>query len=519
MALNEQISRKASQNGAAAGAALGGSLAQRQNNALAAFAAADLIAATLAAALQIWTTAWLSLGAAPQAGTRDLLSSLLAATERAFLSPGASLQLAVLTAVTLAALAAGGLYSRNVWEQDEGRRALTAGLIVYMIHAIPSDAGAIALHGVAAALAALFLALSLTTLRMALRATPTLRNALVEPTLLVGDGMEAEGFKAQLRESRGPRETIEAQISVAEFIALATKPNGRAALAERIGAPLESLAVVLAPSAQEMPQTEAALQAIGALGLPGSFALPSRALSRRRLAPRRVFASEMTLLDLAPPRNSGAMGRSIKRIFDATACGAALLILSPVLLAIMLALKSSYGWGASIFFTQKRVGKGRERFDCLKFRTMAPDAEERLQALLASDPQARLEWETYQKLSNDPRITPVGRFLRKTSLDELPQLLNVLRGEMSLVGPRPIVAPELKGYVNDAAYYDSPEFEAYASLRPGVTGLWQVSGRAATAYSERMRLDAWYADNWSLWLDAIIILKTARAAILGGGAS
>ena len=148
---------------------------------------------------------------------------------------------------------------------------------------------------------------------------------------------------------------------------------------------------------------------------------------------------------------------------------------------------------------------------------MRPDAEKHLAEILASNPAAQKEWETHQKLRNDPRITPVGRFLRSTSLDELPQLFNVLRGEMSLVGPRPIIAPEVPGYPSDRAYFESPEFIHYKRCKPGVTGLWQVSGRASTSHRERVRLDAWYARNWSIWLDLLVLLKTFRTVIARSG--
>ena len=515
MSLNERIDTQKSRENAFS--RLFGLLTKSRSGAgvPAAFYLADAAAALIASAFSLFAAAWIAL----PAGAPSLSAGLQAAAQAAFLTPNAIIALLALTAVTQAALAAGGLYTRAVWEFDEGRQALTAGLIVFMIHAMPNEPTALALHGLAALIAATILALTITALRMTLRATPPLRRALARPALMVGGGLEEEGYRNQLRESRGLRDSVVAGITVEEFIAFSRRKDGVAALEKRIGASVRGLAIVLAPSLEEMPKAEEALEAILALDLEGSLLLPYPALSRSRLEPRRVFAGDLALLDLSKPRGSGALGRAVKRGFDAAAAGAALIALSPLLLGVMLALKWSYGWRASIFFSQLRVGKDRARFNCLKFRTMAPDAEQRLQALLASDPAARKEWDTYQKLSNDPRITPVGRFLRKTSLDELPQLLNVLRGEMSLVGPRPIVAPELKGYVNDAAYYDSPEFEAYAALRPGVTGLWQVSGRASTAYSERMRLDAWYAENWSLWLDAIIVLKTARAAILGGGAS
>lgn len=140
---------------------------------------------------------------------------------------------------------------------------------------------------------------------------------------------------------------------------------------------------------------------------------------------------------------------------------------------------------------------------------MAVDAEERLQRMIASDPKVRAEWEANYKLRNDPRITMIGKFLRKSNIDELPQLINILRGEMSVVGPRPVTEPEIKRY-GDAA-------QAYQRVRPGLTGLWQTNGRNDTSFEERIQLDAWYVRNWSLWRDAVMIARTVREVVFARG--
>ena len=145
-----------------------------------------------------------------------------------------------------------------------------------------------------------------------------------------------------------------------------------------------------------------------------------------------------------------------------------------------------------------------------KFRSMYVDAEARLNRILATDPVRRAEWERNFKLASDPRVTPLGRFLRKTSLDEIPQLFNVFAGEMALVGPRPIVADEV-------VYYGR-RYETFASVRPGVTGLWQVSGRSGTGYDRRVELDTYYVRNWSPWLDLWILRRTLGAVLLMRGA-
>jgi lipopolysaccharide/colanic/teichoic acid biosynthesis glycosyltransferase len=163
-----------------------------------------------------------------------------------------------------------------------------------------------------------------------------------------------------------------------------------------------------------------------------------------------------------------------------------------------------------VFFGHDRIGRNRKVFRAWKFRSMHVNADELLEEHLASNPEAREEWAKDQKLKDDPRLTLVGRFLRRTSLDELPQLWNVICGDMSLVGPRPIVEGEVGKY--------GTEFERYMSVPPGITGLWQVSGRNNTTYEERIQLDATYVENWSLALDAYILGRTFEAVFTGEGA-
>ncbi|MEZ5451883.1 MAG: exopolysaccharide biosynthesis polyprenyl glycosylphosphotransferase [Thiothrix sp.] len=160
-------------------------------------------------------------------------------------------------------------------------------------------------------------------------------------------------------------------------------------------------------------------------------------------------------------------------------------------------------------FKQERIGQDGSIFKIYKFRTMRVDADEELEKILASDPDAREEWERDRKLRNDPRITRIGSFLRRTSLDELPQLVNVLRGQMSLVGPRPIIKQEIADYGEYIDYY--------TQVRPGITGLWQVSGRNELSYAERVQLDVWYVRNWSVEVDLIILTKTIVAVLLRKG--
>ena len=197
----------------------------------------------------------------------------------------------------------------------------------------------------------------------------------------------------------------------------------------------------------------------------------------------------------------------IKRLFDLFTASVLLGLLSPLLFLIFVVLKKS---GNTALYGHKRVGFKGKSFNCLKFRSMYPDADKKLEDLLQKNPDAQKEWNENFKLKKDPRITPFGSFLRRTSLDELPQLFNVLRGEMSLVGPRPIVQEEVSKYGNHA--------NLYLQVLPGITGLWQVSGRSDSSYSRRVSLDVWYIRNWSLWYDVAILFKTINVIVQKKGA-
>ena len=196
------------------------------------------------------------------------------------------------------------------------------------------------------------------------------------------------------------------------------------------------------------------------------------------------------------------------RLFDVGVAASALVFLMPLFLVIIACIRISDGGPA--FFSHRRLGKGGLMFGCLKFRTMVTDADVRLAALLQRDLGARREWEATQKLPHDPRVTPLGRFLRASSLDELPQLINVLRGEMSLVGPRPIVAAEKPFY--------GRRFEAYARVRPGISGLWQISGRSDTSYRRRVACDVVYVRRQGFLTDLQVLLLTIPAVLAARGA-
>lgn len=199
--------------------------------------------------------------------------------------------------------------------------------------------------------------------------------------------------------------------------------------------------------------------------------------------------------------------RIMKRSFDLVASLIIIFILSPILIYICIKVKKD---GGSAIYGHERVGKDGRPFKCLKFRSMVVNSSEVLEQLLASDPAAKSEWDDTFKLKNDPRITRIGGFLRRTSLDELPQLFNVLKGEMSLVGPRPIITAELERYNEEVDYY--------LLSKPGMTGLWQVSGRSDVDYDTRVYFDAWYVKNWSMWNDIAILFKTIAVVLKKDGA-
>ncbi|MEG6522873.1 undecaprenyl-phosphate galactose phosphotransferase WbaP [Desulfotomaculum sp. 1211_IL3151] len=220
------------------------------------------------------------------------------------------------------------------------------------------------------------------------------------------------------------------------------------------------------------------------------------------------FFNEKTLILSINNNLASVSNRIFKRIFDLSVSLLLLPIILPILGVIALAIRvDSKG---PVIFAQKRVGHGGKTFNCFKFRTMIMDAQKVLENILDSDPQTRKEWEADFKLKNDPRITRVGKFLRRTSLDEFPQLLNVMLGQMSFVGPRPIIEDEIEKY---GSY-----FQDFTMVLPGITGLWQVSGRNDVSYDERVQLDIWYVRNWSLWLDIEILLRTVSVVLNGKGA-
>jgi exopolysaccharide production protein ExoY len=227
-------------------------------------------------------------------------------------------------------------------------------------------------------------------------------------------------------------------------------------------------------------------------------------LRRRSSSARRHRVTDPQLVHAAKRANS-----PLKRAFDFAAAAGGIAFLAPLLLPVAIAIKLSDG--GPIFFGHTRAGRYSKPFRCWKFRSMRTNGAEILQRYLAENPEAAEEWRLTQKLENDPRVTAIGRFIRATSIDELPQLFNVFLGEMSIVGPRPVPKGELDSrYGKDRRYY--------LLMRPGITGLWQVSGRSNTTYERRIELDREYASTWSFGQDVSILLRTIPAVLKAEGA-
>ncbi|CAM3277058.1 undecaprenyl-phosphate galactose phosphotransferase WbaP [Deinococcus saxicola] len=234
--------------------------------------------------------------------------------------------------------------------------------------------------------------------------------------------------------------------------------------------------------------------------IPDLLGVPNQALQPHNIG---------TIVSLEIRNNMRSVrARLIKRGFDLLGAGVGSVLISPVLLLIALAIRLDSPGPA--VYRARRLGSGGQPFGCLKFRSMHRDAEAKLQEVLNADPALKAEFAATHKLRDDPRVTRVGAFLRRTSLDELPQLLNVLRGEMSLVGPRPIVQAEIEKYGDTYAIYHQ--------VRPGMTGYWQANGRSDTSYDERVAMDQFYVTNWSPWLDLVVLIQTVRVVVKGRGA-
>lgn len=263
---------------------------------------------------------------------------------------------------------------------------------------------------------------------------------------------------------------------------------------------------VLDPDTAQGEAGKRLIRALRARGIDVALAPSLAEMPVLGIQAQNFFSHDVVLLT-TPPAFGRDLGQGAKRLLDVAAAAVLLVLAAPVMIAVALAVKAD---GGPLLFGHMRVGQNRRMFPCWKFRTMVPNAEAALKQVLDNDPERAEEWRQTLKLKNDPRVTAIGGFLRRSSLDELPQLFNVLLGQMSLIGPRPVTKGELERY--------GEAQDSYLAVRPGITGLWQVMGRNDTSYGQRVLLDAWYVRNWSLWHDLVILLKTVPAVLRRSGA-
>lgn len=311
------------------------------------------------------------------------------------------------------------------------------------------------------------------------------------PSLIIGNGPTAEAAIATLAREKRMGFNVIRQMSPDSFGQFNTpRAWERMMMVTGVGH------IFLALEGSELDKHNEVLKGMVRERVPYSIIPPWLGLPSTTISPHHFMMQDVLML-----HNTNQvvlmLPRFLKRTFDIVVAGTALVVLSPVLLGLAIAVSLD---GGPVIFSQSRVGRNSKPFKCLKFRSMKVGAEAALKEYLANNPAAQEEWKIFYKLKNDPRVTKLGEFIRKTSLDELPQLFNVVKGDMSLVGPRPIKEAEILFYEGDYSYYES--------VRPGITGAWQVSGRSTLNYKQRVALDAWYSRNWSLWLDIVILLKT-----------
>ncbi|NBX74835.1 MAG: undecaprenyl-phosphate galactose phosphotransferase WbaP [Alphaproteobacteria bacterium] len=264
--------------------------------------------------------------------------------------------------------------------------------------------------------------------------------------------------------------------------------------------------VLIALDGAALSETEHAMTELTRGDIPFAICPPLRGLPVLGMEPTYFFNHDVMLLSRVN-RLEEPVPQAIKRLFDLSASLLGMAVLLPFFIITAVFIRRD---GGPALYRDQRIGADGKVFDCLKFRTMVMNGEKILADYLAQHAEEAERWQTHRKLSNDPRVTALGRFLRRTSLDELPQLMNVIKGDMSLVGPRPAMVVEAERFGKDIAHYHR--------VKPGITGLWQVSGRNQLSFERRVALDSWYVRNWSLWHDIAIIAKTIPVVLGRKGA-
>jgi Undecaprenyl-phosphate galactose phosphotransferase WbaP len=437
-----------------------------------------------------------------------IASDLVGTEFLAFQRPSLFQQL-MLMAATMAGVcgwfARSGQYTeRRLFRQDLGEiwNALLIGLL---INGFAEFAGKADFSRLWLVLAWLSAAIAVPLSRLAVRRMLDACGMWTIKAVIIGHGEHAEAIREALGGDRYLGYDALQDGALADHVDDAGDVRGA-----RLDALLSSRAaqtVILVPEDGELEYLARMIDALNVRVMPYVVVPPINKLPLAGLTTQSFLSCDAVLLSVRPGLTS-PLSQFVKRVFDVAASLALLLVLAPVCAIVSLIVARD---GGPVLFGHERVGRDGRVFKCLKFRTMVPNAGPLLERLLAEQPALQREWATTRKLRNDPRITAVGHWLRMTSIDELPQLLNVLRGDMSLVGPRPVVEQELREhYKADNSYY--------LLVRPGVTGLWQVSGRNETDYGRRVYLDAWYVRNWSLWGDILILFRTFPVVMSRRGA-
>jgi Undecaprenyl-phosphate galactose phosphotransferase WbaP len=435
-------------------------------------------------------------------------SSLLGTPYRAFEGPNLALQLLLLAGVMVAIcgwfVRAGHYTERRPFREDFSG-ILNALLVGVVISGFVEFAYKTSFSRLWLLLTWLLAAVAIPISRVVVRRALTASETWTVNAVMIGLGRHSASVKELLTGDAYLGYRVTADGSLSDY----TKdPKG--SLGKRLDKLMSETAaqrVILVPSDSEMPDLEVMIDALNVRMIPYAVVPPINRLPLTRLATQTFLSCDAVLLRVRPGLVS-PFSQAVKRIFDVAAALAMLVAVSPMWLIVSLLIMRD---GGPIFFAHERIGRGGRVFRCLKFRTMVPDAVRVLDELLACHPEVREEWLRTRKLKSDPRITRIGNFLRQTSIDELPQLVNVLRGDMSIVGPRPVVHQELRElYKGDNSYY--------LLVRPGLTGLWQISGRNHLNYERRVHLDSWYVRNWTLLGDIIILLRTIPVVISGHGA-
>lgn len=337
-----------------------------------------------------------------------------------------------------------------------------------------------------------------------------LKNIFCEPVIIIGAGLTAERLIKFSQEDLGYRYKIVGLIDdhpVSEILPAQFQILGGFSDAKKIIRKFKVQTVIIAAPGISKNQLNDLITDIQPRVKNISF-IPDLIGTPMASVDASILFSEKILMLNLKNNLSRRYNRVIKRIFDLAATIFGGILISPIIFIIAVAVGIDNR--GRIIFAHKRVGMHGKKFFCYKFQTMIPDAQEVLKKYLSENPAAKIEWEESFKLTNDPRVTKLGNFLRRTSLDELPQLWNVILGDMSLVGPRPIVEKEIIKY--------GENIREYYQVLPGITGMWQVSGRSDTTYPERVAMDTWYVRNWSVWIDIMYLFKTVKAVLAEKGA-